>query len=463
MTDTVAKARADISARLSPIEVTLGLTVSFPKAVSKDTIAKLRADADIHITAVEEAMAKWCCQHATTSAPGPTAPPPSSSGSSGSTGSTGTSGTGSSSPVGAGVPEPVPEVPTGPTIIVSTTAELLDAIAACVGGETIKCSPGTYSGIGTIDGRAFTIPVTITRTGVGGVVFPNFNISNCRGLTLKQIDFGANPGLWSWRITDSSAITLAGVHAYPLPGFDPLDPPLGLLITRGEQIAITGCEFSALDTALSISGVNGLTVSGNHFHDLRADASDITQSSNVTVTGNYVHDLYIVEGDHPDAFQFWTTSATDPMVNVRVTGNLIWRGTRPDAAHLQGIFFNTDMAPFRTVTIHDNLIVGPGFNALTVMSAPGSPPVADRPAASDVTITGNAIYTFPGDGAYIRVEHVTVGTVTGNLAGEILADVGNAALTVQAPTISPPVTDGGAAVIAAWLASHPEMAWINDL
>jgi hypothetical protein len=248
------------------------------------------------------------------------------------------------------------------------------------------------------------------------------------------------------------------VKVNALPGADPLDPPMGILVQRGTNIKFLHSELTNLDTALSVEKSNSLIIADNHFHDLRSDAADISDSNNITITGNFVHDLYIVGGDHPDAFQFWTTATqTMPCSNVVITGNAIWKGTRSDAADLQGTFFNNDGGPWNNVTIQDNFYGCTGYSGITLMG--GLAPLVPGSAANNVTIHQNELWGDATQETRIRLEHVNVATVTDNKAQNFLFDVDDANLTLSNNVVSPNVTDGAYSALVAWFNRHPSMAW----
>ena len=189
-------------------------------------------------------MVRWCCQKPKGKpARGPTASVPA-----------------------APPPTPVPE-PSGAVIVVSSTAELLAAIAACVGGETIKCGPATYAGVGTIEGKVFTTPITITRTGVGGAILTNFNMADCGGFVFSGLQMYVDAETYgAFRCERCSRITFSGceIHGDPASFDDPARHFNGMnvLFVDGHVEFLTAAQGQALTAVAQSAAGKKVTWNG---------------------------------------------------------------------------------------------------------------------------------------------------------------------------------------------------------
>lgn len=332
------------------------------------------------------------------------------------------------------------------TRTVSTSDQLMKAVAAAKPGDVIAVAPGRYDGL-AFSGLTFSTPVTITAANrASRPVLSNFNVNDSQGLTFSGFELLALPGYWSFRITGSKAITLQGLTLHAAGG-DLNNAPQGILVQNSPGLTIANSEFSGVHTALSISFSDGLTVRENHFHDLRSDAINVSQAKGVTISGNYIHDLVAVGADHPDAIQMWT-GPKGALADIKVQGNLIVKGA-PNASP-QGLYISdSDGLGLNGVTVTDNLMIGLSYNGAAIMAS------AARPATG-IQILNNRVISSLGGESRIRLDHAAAPIVRGNKALVPASLTGTAALPDSAVGYAPAVGAGGAAKeIAAWRATHP--------
>jgi hypothetical protein len=164
------------------------------------------------------------------------------------------------------------------------------------------------------------------------------------------------------------------------------------------------------------------------------------------VADNAVWNIRPMPGDHPDAIQFLTAGSKAPATDIRVTGNVVFRG---EGQATQGIFLRDQVGtlPFERVTIADNLIVGTGYNGILVMGA------------KDLAITGNELVSNPGgtNNTWLRVERGEGVTASRNRAQLISFDA-STNVKESGNRLTEPVSDKGLAALRAWAAAHPDRA-----
>jgi hypothetical protein len=178
----------------------------------------------------------------------------------------------------------------------------------------------------------------------------------------------------------------------------------------------------------------------------------MTETNGARFINNYFHDWHIAVGDHPDAIQFWTDNVTR-CSNITVSGNVIMRGAGDKS---QGVFFDDLNAQgMRDFHITGNFLAGTGFNGIF-------PAGSASAKATGIVISDNELWSSDsGDNqTWIRLADTVGAVVTNNKANAFLLTERNASLTDSGNVIVGVVADGGAAALAAWLVTHPEMAWI---
>jgi len=307
-------------------------------------------------------------------------------------------------------------------------------------GDTFALTPGTYSG------------VLINSLSLGGVTITSANslapatitdlyVLNSSGVTFSQLELQANASLGDnpFRVTNSQDIHFDHLNVHGSLDNNAQDDVIGFLIRTSQNISVTNSEFQQLEDAIQQLDNNGITFSGNTFHDLRTDGIRGGGSSNVTIADNTFRDFHSIAGDHADAIQFWTTNTTAPTHDITITGNLFLRGSGDVA---QGIFLRDEVGglPFSHVTITGNTLIGTMFNGITIDDG------------NDVTITNNNVQGFTDEKSWIRVDNSTNYTVSGNSANDYLLNSKSAPMPGNVTL--PLAADAGAAAFSQWETAH---------
>lgn len=283
------------------------------------------------------------------------------------------------------------------SIIVHNSTELSNAFRWAQGGETIQLAEGDYSQV-WLGRKQFDTPVTITSLDPDSpTVFDDrILVENVKGLTFKNIDFTldqdipastapqlyikASSGIEMIDLTVAGQVTQPGTgvgydeYDMMVDGSQPIEGyarGFGISVRWSTDVTIDNVDISEQFVGLTINDVEGITVRNSHFHDIRNDGIDFSQSRDVVIEDNLFDNFkpyYAVKdawdyGDHADFIQFWATNAYNPMDNVEISGNVMVSGGGGD---VQAIFGRSstdggdtlpDNARMSNFSIHDNLIM----------------------------------------------------------------------------------------------------------
>lgn len=329
------------------------------------------------------------------------------------------------------------------TFAVNSTAGLLSALQKASSSDVIKLAAGDYSNV-SIRELNFSKNITITSADADRpAVFTDLSVKDSRGITFSNIEFSANEKspLFSFSVLGSKDIAFDRIEVHGTPGLDSQNGESPFLIRNSEDVSVTNSEFYDLWHGLSALDNEGLTLTGNFFHDIRTDGIRGGGNSDVVIANNVFTDFYPAEGDHPDAIQLWTTNTSASARNIIITQNIVVRG---DGAPIQGIFLRDQVGslPFRNVTITDNIVIGGLYNGIAVNGIDGG------------LISRNTVLAEPGQQSWIGVSADTNVDVRGNIATGF-SFRSNVAAREAANTLTLVVTDDGAAAVQSFLASHP--------
>lgn len=332
------------------------------------------------------------------------------------------------------------------TIIVKDTTGLTTALKSAQAGDTIKLAAGDYSAF-TLNGVKFGgAGVTITSLDPAKEASLNgFELRGCEGLNFQGLELKSDPAkLNPYQVYESSRINLHNLDVHGSLDGDAQNDGGGILIRLSKDVAITGSEFRQLDYGVAHVDSQRVTIDGNKFTEIQEDGVRGGGTSNIKVTNNVFSNFDPRDGDHPDAIQFWTAQTKASATDITVSGNLIMRG---EGAAIQGIFFRdqTNVLPYKNVVITDNVVVGSMANGIMVNGADG------------VTIKDNVVAALPAQTSGISLAKATNILMVDNQASQYSMDGAVTALTRINSTVLSPVTDGGASVVKAFMASNPEV------
>jgi len=299
-------------------------------------------------------------------------------------------------------------------VIVGTGAELVAALKVAAAGDTMLLRGGDYSNL-SLKSFNFSTPVTITSADPNDpAVFSNLTLRSVTGLTIRDVDFRADPASTTLSIGDSHGLVFDHLSVY---GSSLTDlKGTGILVRNSTDVVISNSEFSRLGAGVAHLDSDGLTITGNTFHDIRTDGIHGGGTSNVLIANNQFSDFYRNPGEHPDAIQFWTANTDASAHDIVIRDNLIMRGA---GNSMQGIFVGDESKgrlPFINLTITGNTVVGSMYNGIAVGQA------------QHVLISDNTVVGFADMKAWITVNGVVDGTISNNVTSKLSFGDGNVGL-----------------------------------
>ena len=332
------------------------------------------------------------------------------------------------------------------TIIVKDTTGLTTALKSAQAGDTIKLAAGDYSAF-SLNGVKFGgAGVTITSLDPAKEASLNgFELRGCEGLNFQALELKvAQAQVNPYQVIESSRIALNNVNVHGSLDGDAQNDGGGILIRLSRDVTVTNSEFHQLEYGIAHVDSKGVTINANKFTEIQEDGVRGGGTSNIKVTNNTFSNFDPVDGDHPDAIQFWTKGTLAQATDITVSGNLILRG---EGAATQGIFFRDQVGtmPFKNVLVQDNMIVGTMANGVMVNGGDG------------VKILNNTVVALPGQTAGIGLTKATNIQLTGNQASQYSFDSTVTNMSNTSSTTLSAVTDGGAALVKAYIALHPQL------
>lgn len=340
--------------------------------------------------------------------------------------------------------------------LVNSTAELQLALRSANAGDKILLAPGTYTGL-SFNGMNLKFSELVTVTSADPArpaVINDFALSNATNLRfanleLATLDHSAKVAtgavIWGFSVSRSDSIHFDNVKVHGSLDGDAGNDVRGLSIRDSTNISVRNSEFQQLDRAVAFAQTSNIIVQSNLLHDLRSDGLNFAEVKNVLVGENVFSTFNPVGQDHPDAMQFFTSGTKTPSSDIRITGNVILKGS---GEYTQGIFMRDELGtlPFQKVVISDNLIVGTGFNGIRIMGVDG------------LTLQRNELVSFKGDNnTFLLVQKGNGVVATDNQAASISFDTSTNVVQTGSK-ITKAVDDQGLAALRRWVELHPEPA-----
>lgn len=341
------------------------------------------------------------------------------------------------------------------TITVSTQAELLSALKAATGGETILMKGGSYGDLTLIDKSTFdlTFPSTVTLKAADATnppVVTGLDMRNASHLSFDGLtfDYTANPGaaLWNipFRVSGGNDISFNGCtfDGDLASGRTDIDNgfPTGQGLGLGgiTNVTVNNCEFFNFYKALAVGNCDNTVVTNNDIHDIRMDGMTFSNDQGVLIENNTIHNFNTskLSGDHADMIQFWTTNGYRPSTDIIIRGNTLDIG---DGGFTQSIFMRNELVQsgaageemyYQNVLIENNVIINGHLHGITVGETNG------------LTIVNNTVLHADGnapDGldSTVEIPRINVSsdainvTITNNATSDITGYTGQADWTVR--------------------------------
>ena len=347
------------------------------------------------------------------------------------------------------------------TIGVSSSAGLMSALASATAGTTILLAPGNYGALNldsaTQPWSKFAGEVTIksadpTNPAVFSGQQYGVNLNGVQNLTLDGLKFA---GVWTNGV-GSAAINFHNVTNFTVENsvFQGVIAPVtqgdnyagygsGWALNGGnsQNVTVQNNEFFNWERGTTFGAINGLTVTNNNVHDIRADGMDFYQINNGLIQGNYIHDFKTAaaSADHPAFMEFHTAGTTSPSTNITINDNFLNSGAGQlatsllvdnEAVRLSGA--GLDMY-YRNFTITNNVIYNSQYNGITVGATNGLTIENNTLLQNKASINNSAP---AGDEVFVPNIHITLSTpMTSNLtiANNIVEQANTSWLTSPGP------------------------------
>lgn len=299
--------------------------------------------------------------------------------------------------------------------VVSTSAQLVAALQAAKGGETILLAGGTYSDILLYKINPASNVTIMSQSATNPAVLTGLNVNVSSNLSFKNLTMATSlynaptstQAATPFVVQGSSNVNFDTVSVHGTMDNNAQNDVNGLRIQASTNVTVSNSEFQQLYNAVTDLNNTNVSFINNSFHDIRNDGIDNGGSSNVTITGNKFTNFTPVgavgtTGDHADAIQFWTTNTTADVSNITVTNNTITRGT---GSYLQGIFITDQVGVhYNNVTVTGNTLTGTEYNGITVQNAVGD------------TVANNSIIGYDGMQSSLRLQNTSQLTLSNNTA-----------------------------------------------
>lgn len=298
------------------------------------------------------------------------------------------------------------------TGIVISDGPTLRRLAACASaGTNLSLARDAYFGTVVLTGRGVVIrsvdPQRPAR--FSGLVLRNGN-----AVTLRDLAFtgaGGNGQKAMLSVVGGSGIRLEQLRfTGDTASFRP-ELETAVSVRNAGNVAITGSRIEGYRNGITLRDSGGISVVGNSIRRMQTDGIRASGVQGLRIARNVIASFSPAPRDHPDGVQLWSRNPAEASSNVTVEENLILRG---NGAPVQGIFLRaTKNAPFRNVSIRNNLIVGQIWNGIAVMGASG------------VEVCGNSILPLGGQMSWLRLTDSTNANVSGNQAGRYVITGGS--------------------------------------
>ena len=283
------------------------------------------------------------------------------------------------------------------TIHVASRSELLTALAASTGGETILLAPGDYGKLflGASSGFPVQFPSEVTITSAdpeNRAVFSEFDLRGASNLTFDGVvfDYTFSEGDPNWmrpfvmngadNITIRNSVFDGDVTQGRNELIDGSGNAIGLGIRAGSSnIRIEDNEFHTFHRGISVSNSSDLAITGNELHSLRMDGMNFSQVQRVLIEDNHIHTFRRSNdpSDHADMIQFWTNGTTEPSEDVVIRGNRldIAEGDRSQLIFMRNDLVDRGLAGeemhYRNFLIEENVIYGSHSHGISIGATDG--------------------------------------------------------------------------------------------
>lgn len=225
-------------------------------------------------------------------------------------------------------------------ILVSNRAELVKALQACKGGETIVLADGAWEQLTIGKPIIYPVPVTIRPQTRNGVTSAGMKWSKWGGLILREIAFRADVKTLL-DIVSCTNIKVEDCRFSPEDGrIDPFLTPVtnGVSVSLSSDVTVTNCDFNGIYRPALLAKSSNLVITLNRMDGIR-EGINATSVDDVLIQRNELTNFWprYDKSEHADAIQFWNDGGNTGSHRVEIDDNrIVAMGQRA----VQGIFIS---------------------------------------------------------------------------------------------------------------------------
>ncbi len=222
------------------------------------------------------------------------------------------------------------------TFSVKTVSSLLAALKSSKAGDVIALAPGSYGAFTIADTDFSGAGVTITSANPNDpAVLTGFTIIGSSGLNLSDLDLSTIGSTTPapFRVTSSKFVNLTALNIMGSLGNEATIS--GLLIHTSSNISVENSIFHYVFSGIQEYDSNNSTIINNVFKKIANDGIDNAGSTGVTISNNLFKNFTPTANVHPDAVQFWTSTADPASSGIKISDNTM---NRDLGSPFQGVF-----------------------------------------------------------------------------------------------------------------------------
>lgn len=299
-------------------------------------------------------------------------------------------------------------------------------------GDVILLAPGEYGKL-RLQGRFGTAKQRVTLTSENPenpARFSALELYRAQGLLLEGLVFdytytrGDDPSVVkASTISQSKHITIRRSvfdgdntrdTGTPADGYG---AAFGMFIRDSQKIEIEASTFRGFYRGLLVGQVQGITLRGSDFYNMRSDGVNFAEVTDVLIENNVFRDFRRHADDlaHPDMIQFWTNGTNSPNRNITIRDNIL-NGRNGDWS--QSIFMRNERVDvqgagpemyYRNVTITGNVIINAHLHGITLGESNGV-------LIADNTLIRNHAAKLTGPNKVVFIPVINVAPVSRNVA-----------------------------------------------
>ncbi|OWJ84017.1 hypothetical protein CDV52_08985 [Haematobacter missouriensis] len=283
------------------------------------------------------------------------------------------------------------------TKLVTSRSELLSALKAVQGGDTILLADGDYGSL-VLDSKylknigIYDIPVAIRALNPGEASFGNIDLKYVQNLDFDGLEVRGT--LKAWYNSSDIGIRNSEVTSVHL--------------RNATDVELINNDIGSDQMGIVVLNSSNVKVQNNYIHGVYEDMMRVVgNSGNVLIENNYFYDPVPGRGKHSDNIQMWSEGGKTPH-DITIRGNIFYDDPETGATSSQGIFMASPSASgYKNILIEQNLMsveqpntifINSGRNGENVVIQNNSLVTGKGELGAKIQLTGNASHAVTVDG-----------------------------------------------------------------